>query len=220
MRIGFVHTAASLMDRVRADMASTQPHADSFHILNESLLQDLLRGQDRTSVYRRVVKQVVMAADCGADLIVATCSSTSPAIDIARQVCPVPVLKIDDPMASEAVRQGKRLALICTSTSIPGPAATLLRQHVAAQGREVLVEAVVRPEAYTALFAGDRARHDAIVTEAAEEAASRADVLVLGQASLDHLRVAIARFGKPVLSGPPLLMLEIGRRLAPAHATV
>ena len=220
MRIGFVHTSGSLLDRFRADMASMHPHADTFHVLNESLLQDLLRGQDRASVYRRVVQQVLLAAEAGADLVIATCSSTSPAIDVARQICPVPVLKMDDPMASEAVRQGKRIALICTNTSTPGPSASLLRQHAAAQGREVLVETVVRPEAHTALFAGDPARHDAIVTEAAEEVASRADVLVLAQASLDHLRGVFARFGKPVLSSPPLLMTEIGRRLAPAHATV
>jgi Asp/Glu/hydantoin racemase len=215
-----VHTIPFLVDHFRVEMAAQLPHADCFHILNESLLQDLLRGEDRSSVYRRVVRQVLLAADSGAELIVATCSSTSPAIDIVRQICPVPVLKVDDPMAAEAVRRGRRIAVLCTNTSTPGPSAALLRQHAATQGREVIVETVVRPEAYTALFAGDRARHDAIVNDAAEEVAGRADILVLAQASLSHLQLPLGRLGKPVLSSPPLLMLELIRRLAPETARV
>lgn len=215
MRIAFVHTVGFLVDRFRALMQEQHPDADAYHVLNEGLLQDLLRGQDTVRVYRRVVEQVALAADGGAGLVVVTCSSTSPAVDIARQVVPVPVLKIDDPMAAEAVRLGNRIAVLCTNTSTPGPSTALLRAHAAEQGRAVEIEPVVRPDAYQALFAGDRARHDAVVTEAATEAAGRADVLVLAQASLAHLQAPLSQaLGKPVLASPPLLMAEIGRRLA------
>ena len=220
MRIGFVHTIPSLVDYFRVEMAAQLPYADCFQVLNESVLQDLTRGEDRVLVYRRVVRQVMLVADAGADLIVTTCTSTSPAVDIARQICPVPVLKVDDPMASEAVRIGRRIAVLCTNTNTPGPSAALLRQHAATQGREVLVETVVRPEAYTALFAGDPARHDAILAEAAEEVAGRADVLVLAQPGLAHLQAPLGRYGKPVLSSPQLLIAELIRRLAPAPAAV
>ena len=220
MRVGFVHTVGFLVDRFRAEMAAAHPHVESFHVLNETLLQDLLRGEERPAVYRRVVAQVLLAVDAGASLVVMTCSSTSPALDLARQLTPVPLLKIDDPMMAEAARTGRRIAVICTNTSTPGPSAALLRNHAACLGREVLVEAVVRPEAYTALFAGDRARHDSIVLEAAEEVADRADVLVLAQASLEPLQGRIAAFGKPVLASPKLMMAELARRLAPQPVTV
>ena len=213
MRIGFVHTVGFLVDRFRGLMAEQHPKADCFHILNEGLLQDLLRGQDVVRVYRRVVEQVVLEVDGGAELVVVTCSSTSPAVDIARQVVSVPVLKIDDPMAAEAVRLGRRITVLCTNTSTSGPSEALLRAHAAAQGRLVEVTAVVRPDAYQALFAGDRAHHDAIVMEAARGAVAQADVLVLAQASLAHLQAQLAEFGKPVLASPPLLMAEITRRL-------
>lgn len=224
MRIGFVHTVGFLVDRFRTLMAEQHPDADAFHVLNEGLLQDLLRGQDVARVYRRVVEQVALVADGGADLVVVTCSSTSPAVDIARQVLSVPVLKIDDPMAAEAVRLGSRIAVLCTNTSTPGPSTALLRAHAAAQGREVTVEPVVRPEAYQALFAGDRARHDAIVAEAAQDAAQRggggADVLVLAQASLAHLQAPLTQaLGKPVLASPKLLMAEIARWLGGTGGT-
>jgi Asp/Glu/hydantoin racemase len=220
MRIAFVHTMPSLLERFKSDMADQHPHIDCFHILNEGLLQDLTRGEERQSVYRRAVAQMLIAVDNYADLVVMTCTSLSPAVDIARNLCVTPILKLDDPMSAEAVRLGHRIAVLCTNTCTPGPSAGLLRQHAAAQGREILVETVVRPEAYTALFAGDRKRHDSIIVEAAREAAARADVLVLSQITLCHLEDTFAAWGKPVLTSPPYLMADLTRRLAPLKASV
>lgn len=214
MRIAFVHTVGFLVDRFRGLMQEQHPAADSFHILNEGLLQDLLRGRPTAEVYRRVVEQVVLAADGGAGLVVVTCSSTSPAVDVARALLPVPVLKIDDPMAAEAVQLGRSIAVVCTNTSTPGPSEALLRAHAAAAGRSIEVEVVVRPGAYQTLLAGDRAGHDAAVTDACRAAAERNDVIVLAQASLAHLQKDLQQeLGKPVLSSPTLLMQELGRRL-------
>jgi Asp/Glu/hydantoin racemase len=211
-RIAFVHTVGFLIDDFRARMRAELPTADCFHILNESLLQDLLRGAPQPLVYRRVVDQIVLAAEAQPDLIVVTCSSTSPAVDIARRIVTQPILKIDDPMALEAVRSGLRIGLLCTATSTVEPSSALLRAHAAEQGREVAIKTVLRPDAYQALMAGDRARHDAILYEAAAEISKEVDVLVLAQASLAHLRDTLAAELKyPVLASPPLLMREIAR---------
>ncbi len=108
MRIGFVHTLAMLLDRLQTDMSALHPHVDCFHVLNESLLQDLRRGEHRSLVYRRTIQQLLLAGDTLADLIVLTCPTLAPSVDLARQICPVPIIKIDDPMAAEAVRTGRR----------------------------------------------------------------------------------------------------------------
>ncbi|MNT47041.1 hypothetical protein D3C72_1837220 [compost metagenome] len=74
---------------------------------------------------------------------------------------------------------------------------------------------MLRPEAYQALMAGDRARHDAILYEASTEVSNEVDVLVLAQASLAHLRDALAAdLSCPVLASPPLLMREMSRLCA------
>jgi hypothetical protein len=211
-RIAFVHTVGFLVDDFRARMRAEIPAADCFHILNESLLQDLLRGAPQPLVYRRVVDQIVLAAEARPDLIVVTCSSTSPAVDIARRLVPQPVLKIDDPMAAEAVRSGVRIGLLCTASSTVEPSSALLRAHAAAQGRDIAIKTVLCSEAYQALMAGDRARHDAMLYEAATGLAGEVDVLVLAQASLAHLRGKLAAdLPCPVLASPPLLMQEIAR---------
>lgn len=209
-RIAFVHTVGFLIEDFRARMRVEIPDADCFHILNESLLQDLLRGEPLPQVYRRVVDQIMLAAEAKPDLIVVTCSSTSPAVDIARRIVPLRILKIDDPMAAEAVRNGPRIGLLCTASSTVEPSSALLHAHAAEQGSNITVKTMLRPDAYQALMAGDRARHDAILHEAAAELAGKVDVLVLAQASLAHLRDTLAgKLACPVLASPPLLMRAV-----------
>ncbi len=213
-RVAFIHTVGFLVDVFRREMRERLPEVDGYHILNEGLLQDLLRGAPKAQVYRRVVEQAQIAADSGAGLIVVTCSSTSPGVDIARQVIDVPILKIDDPMAAEAVRLGERIGVLCTATSTVEPSTNLLQSHAAQARKAVQLVPQVCPQAYTALHAGDRERHDALVLEAARTLARDVDVLVLAQASLAHLRETIAgSTACPVLASPPLLMRELVARL-------
>ncbi len=214
MRLAFIHTVGFLVEHFRELMRRAHPDADAFHILNESLLQDLLRNGPSAANTRRIVDQAVLAADAGADLVVFTCSSTSPAIDIARRVVAAPILKIDDPMMARAVESGKRIGLVCTAKSTVEPSTSLLRAHAGSAGREVAIEPLLLAEAYDALLSGDRGKHDAMVLDAAQALAARADVLVLAQASLAHLGEPLSkRVTVPVLASPPLLMAEIGRRL-------
>ncbi len=206
-RIGFIHTVGFLVEEFRGRMRAELPDVDSFHVLNESLLQDLLRGKPKAAVYRRVVDQVLAAADAGADLIVMTCSSTSPAVDIVRQVLNFPVLKIDDPMMTAAVRAGRRIGLVCTASSTVEPSTALLRSHAAANGCEIAITPLLQADAYAALMRGDRVEHDRMMVKAVTEAAATVDALVLAQASLAHLRDVLAStLPIPVLASPPLLM--------------
>jgi Asp/Glu/hydantoin racemase len=214
-RIGFIHTVGFLVDEFRVRMRGELPDVDCFHVLNESLLQDLLRGKPKEAVYRRVVQQVLAAADAGADLIVMTCSSTSPAVDIARQVLNRPILKIDDPMAEAAIAAGRRIGLVCTASSTVEPSTALLRSHAAAKGREIAVVPLLQADAYTALMRGERAEHDRLIRKAVTEAAATVDAVVLAQASLAHLRDELAAvLPIPVLASPALLMQALTEHCA------
>jgi Asp/Glu/hydantoin racemase len=196
--------------RVREEL----PDVDAFHILNESLLQDLLRGRPQPEVYRRVTEQIQLAVDAGADLIAVTCSSTSPAVDAARQLVRQPILKIDDPMAADAVGAGGRIGLLCTAASTVAPSTALLQVHAAQRGTTVAIVPKVISEAYLALMAGDRARHDELVREGAIELSTDVDVLVLAQASLAHLQRGLAaELPCRVLASPPMLMRALKSRV-------
>jgi Asp/Glu/hydantoin racemase len=212
-RLAVLHTVAMLVDRFKGLLAGAVPGSvDIVHMLDESLLRDLMREGQTPAITRRVVALATQAADSGADLIVFTCSSTSPAIDVARQVTGVPILKIDDPMAARAVETGARIGIVCTTSSTRGPSEALVRAHAAKAGREVDIEALLVPGAFDALQAGRRDEHDRLVSEAALSVASRSDVLVLAQASLAHLAEPLGlQATVPVLASPPLCVEAIRR---------
>ena len=189
-------------------------------MLDESVLQDLVRLGPSPSITRRVCGLAELAQDAGAELIVFTCSSTSPAIDVARQLVRVPILKIDDPMYAQAVQGGGRIGLVCTTRSTVEPSRALLAEHAALAGVIVEAESVLCSPAFDALVSGRRDLHDQLVTEAVEHLAGRVDRLVLAQASLAHLAEPLAaRLGKPVLSSPELMVRDVCARVRGAFVS-
>jgi hypothetical protein len=153
------------------------PAIDSFHMRDESLLQDLLRHGPSPAITRRVVTFATLAADAGADLILFTCSSTSPAVDVARRVVATPILKIDDPMAERAAGLGRRIGILCTTSSTQGPSADLVREHATRLAREVVVEPRLVAGAFAALSAGDREKHDRLIPAAPADPAGQSAAL-------------------------------------------
>jgi Asp/Glu/hydantoin racemase len=215
--IALIHTVALLVERFRPRFQAELPQQRCFHMLDESVLQDLLQGGPSPAITRRIVTLATLAADAGADLIVFTCSSTSPAIDVARKLVPVPIVKIDDAMYAEAARSDSRVGLLCTTRSTLEPSRSLLAEHAAASGARVEAEALLVPGAFDALSAGQREEHDALVTESALALAQRTDRLVLAQASLAHLAEPLAKAtGKAVFASPEWMVGDVMARVAAA----
>jgi Asp/Glu/hydantoin racemase len=218
-RIAFIHTVAMLVERFRPRFQAELPQADCFHMLDESVLQDLMRHGPSEGITRRIAGLATLAADAGAELIVFTCSSTSPAIDTARALVGVPILKIDDPLYARAAQSPGRVGLICTTPSTVAPSRALLEAHARGAGLEIEAESVLCAAAFDALVGGDRALHDRLVTESAVALASRVDRIVLAQASLAHLAEPLGSLlGKVVLASPELLVQEVVARVRVSEA--
>ncbi|MDX9860379.1 MAG: aspartate/glutamate racemase family protein, partial [Rhodospirillales bacterium] len=179
---------------------------DSFHVVDESLIQDARRhGGLVPGIVRRIATQVGLAQEAGAEVILFTCSSTSPAVDAVRPLADVPIVKIDDAMAVRAIETGSRIGLLCTSKTTVGPSERLIQDHAATRGRAVTLTTVVENDAYFALRNGDKAGHDAAVAAAAGRLAGSVDVIVLAQASMAHLAAQLgADLPIPVLDSPSL----------------
>ena len=213
-RIAFIHTVALLVERFRPRFQTELPEADCFHMLDESVLQDLMRTGPSPSITRRITSLATLAADAGAELIVFTCSSTSPAIDTARQLVRVPIVKIDDPLYAKAASTPGRVGLVCTTSSTVDPSRELLAAHARDAGREIQAESVLCAAAFDALVKGKRDVHDSLVTEAAASLAARVDRIVLAQASLAHLAEPLAaQLPVPVLASPELLVQDVVARV-------
>ena len=203
-RLGILHTAPFLVDVFKKMLGRRYPELESFHVVDESLIQDARRhGGMVPGIVRRIAVQVALAQEAGAEVILFTCSSTSPAVDTVRRLADVPIVKIDDAMMARAVEVGSRIGLLCTSKTTVAPSEGLLRQHAAARGRDIAISTVVDNAAYFAMREGDKAGHDAAVTMAARRLAGAVDVVVLAQASMAHLAAGLAAdLPVPVLDSP------------------
>lgn len=204
-RIGMIHTVLGLAGMMDGLARARYPGIEVFHFVDEKLLQDLLANGLNESITQRMVRYGEMAEQAGADLILSTCSSTSPAVDVARKHVDVPFLKIDDAMARKAVSSGERIGLYCTASSTVDPSRALLEDHARQLGRKVRIETKLEEGAYKARMAGDQKKHDELVLAGSSEFGRTVDVLVLAQASMAHLADAVhAELGKPVFASPKL----------------
>ena len=212
--VAFVHTVLSLPPAFAELAGELVPEAEVFHIVDESLLGVTRRvGRLTPETSRRVLGHMLSAADAGADVVVVTCSSIGPAVDAGRAFVSVPVLRIDEPMADEAVRAGDRVGVLATLSTTLEPTADLVARQAQAAGRRVEVVARLCDGAFDALSAGDRDRHDELVREGLRALAAEADVVVLAQASMARVTDALpaAERQVPVLSSPRLGMERVAR---------
>jgi glutamate racemase len=180
-------------------------------MLDDSLIRDVIaQGSVGKSVTRRLVQYYQIAADAGADVILNTCSSVGEVVALGRQVVSVPIVRIDEPMAIEAVKTYERIGVIATLSTTLNPTIRLLREQAEKLGRRIAVVDGLAAGAYDALVAGRADEHDALIAGAAASIAPRVDCMVLAQGSMARMESALAaETGKPVLSSPARAVLAI-----------
>ncbi|MFI7704939.1 aspartate/glutamate racemase family protein [Nonomuraea sp. NPDC049480] len=201
-KIAMLHTVPSLAGPLAELAAEVRPDARVIHFVDESLLQDTIAGDGPPPhVLRRLVSYAMFAKESGASTLLVTCSSIGEAAEQARPLAELPILRIDEPMAGQAVETGTRIGVLATLGTTLGPTTRAVRR--AAARRQVAREIVpyLCEGAFEALRAGDAARHDALVLAGFGELAGKVDVVVLAQASMARI-VTEAAGDVPVLSSP------------------
>jgi len=216
-RVVLVHTVAGLVPAFQELAKGLPGDVKISNIVDESLLEDAITAGGLThSVNRRVVDHILSAAESGAVAILATCSSIGPAVEIASQLVDVPVLRIDEPMASAAIESGRRIGVLATVASTLNPTVDLLRRCAQGLEKDVELTPVLRDEAFTAMRSGDGTRHDEIIGEALMDLAVDVDVIVLAQASMARVVATLepGALSVPVFSSPSSGMARLASVLA------
>ena len=200
-----------MVEVIKKELTTLDVPFNAFHIWDETLLIDFMRtGGLSPQIIRRFSQHAVAAEEAGADLIIVTCSSTSPAVDIVKRLVSRLVLKIDEPMAEAAVAKGGRIGIVATVATTLDPTSNLLREKALEAGKKVSISTALCQEAFQAILQGDTERHDRMVTEKAITLARDVDVLVLAQGSMARLALPLSQqVSIPVLSSPSLLMKKV-----------
>ena len=204
-RLALVHTGSFLAPVFTNMCKNLMPEVDIFNIVDESLIQNTIAANELTpATSKRVAGHIQSAEEAGADVILVTCSSIGPAVEAARPFIGVPVLRIDEPMAEEAVRMGNRIGAIATLPTTLGPTTDLVRARAAAQGKTIDIVQHLCEGAFQAVASGDTETHDRIVSQGLKTLMQNVDVVVLAQASMARVVEALPESEKtvPILASP------------------
>lgn len=198
-RVAFLHTGAVVIPPVMDLAREFLPDTTSVNYLDDKIVADLGDPDRAASVPERVADLVKAAEAAGADVVMLTCSSISHLAATTSADLGIPVLRIDEAMADEAVHTGRRITVLATLPTTLNPTIALVRERAALAGVEPEIVSEVIEGAFAAVSSGDRATHDRLVGEAIVRRAAEADVVVLAQASMASAADAV-EVGVPVLT--------------------
>ncbi|XWX05427.1 aspartate/glutamate racemase family protein [Aggregatilineales bacterium SYSU G02658] len=218
-RLAFLHTVSSNAAVFKALAEELLPDVDVYHIVDESLLQNTIRaGQLQPATTRRLITLIGLAQESGADAVLVTCSSIGSAVELSRAAVDIPVFRVDEPMADEAIRLGQRIGVAATLRTTLDPTAALIRARAAqAQRSDVTVITELCEGAFEAVVAGNTQRHDELVAQGLERLAPQVDVIVLAQASMaravDALPPESSAQRVPILTSPRSGVMQVATAL-------
>lgn len=205
-RIALVHTVRPVLGSFPELLQSVVGQELKMHnLLDEFLASDPADiGYFSIENRNRLLNDIKSCELTGADLIVVTCSTLTPTVQLIRPFIKVPVIAIDDAMTQKAVRIGTKIKVLATAMSTLKPTIAKLQQEAQAAGITIEVDAQDNLEAYTAMRAGDMVTHDRLVLKDIEQIKGY-DCIVLAQASMGHLQAQAQEIaGVPVLASPIL----------------
>ena len=183
IKVVAVHTAMALVQPLTEIFKEYLPEVKLNHIADDTLA----------------------AADAGADVVFNTCSSVGDVADYGNIYAPIPVFRIDQPMAQQAVTSADRIGVISTLSTTLDPTRRLLENEARKAGRQVTLVDGLADGAFAAGQSGDGETHDRLIAEAAARIADQVDMFVLAQGSMARMEQRLAELtGKPVLSSPIL----------------
>ena len=183
--LAIIHTTPLTIEVLKAIAREVMPEINLINILDDSILPQLAKSNgDLGIVEQRWINYVLGACDAGASAVMSACSSVGELVYKARPLVPVPVLRIDDPMAAEAVQRGQNIGVAATLPTTLGPTLRLVERKADQAGKAIHTETWLASEAYQRLMTGDPAGHDRILAAGLEQLGSKVDVVVLAQASM------------------------------------
>jgi hypothetical protein len=170
-----------LKHRVRADLLLAAEHA----------------GGATPEILAQTAAELV-AVGRNADGVLLTCSTLGPAAALAAPKLKMPVLRVDQALATEAVAGGGKVIALCAVGTTIAPTRAVFEEAAMAAGSEIEVRLV--PGAWDLFRAGREDDYFRTVADAADVAAGEGAVVALAQASmagaLEYVR------GTPPLTSP------------------
>ena len=207
-KLTILHTTLATTTTIPAMIRELYPDEfDIVNVLDDSLLNDIkCSGRMSASVVERFIQYACIAKNNGSDALLLACSSLGKAADIARELLDIPLYKIDEPMADQAVESGNNILVLGTVKSTLEPTSDLIRSKRKSQ--EQSVTCILIPDVFE-LYEIDRERHDQKIAEVIQEHWNTYDVIVLAQASMANAIQYITQGREKIVTSLPLGLKQL-----------
>ena len=210
-KLAIIHTTPATVESMKTLAAEFLPSYELVNFVDDSILPQLAQNNgDLVEVEDRLIHYARFAEQVGADVILEACSSVGEVVARMQSAVSIPIVRIDDAMAEQAVQRGEHVGVAATLQTTLQPTTRLLQVKAQAANRQVEVTPLLIEGAYQRLMAGDREGHDNLLVEKLQELAHTMDVVVLAQASMARVlpRLTVADADK-ILVSPRLAMERV-----------
>ena len=185
MKLAIIHTTPVTIEPLKKLAEKYLANYEVVNFLDDTILPSLLStGGNIEKIEHKLIQYSIFAKEAEADIILFACSSVGEVAIKAEQKVGIPVVRIDEAMAEQAVHQGDKIAVIATLSTTLNPTVALLKQKADQFNKNNQILTVLADEAYSALMEGDKERHDTILANEISRLAEVSDVVVLAQASM------------------------------------
>ena len=210
-RLAVIHTTPATVEPMKALAAEILPGSEVINFVDDSILPQLGRnGGDLAEVEERLVHYARFAEQAGAHVILEACSSVGEVVARMQSSVSIPIVRIDEAMAEQAVQRGERMGVAATLRTTLQPTIRLLQAKAQTEGKQIEITPLLIDGAYQKLMTGDREGHDDLLVENLQELASAVEVIVLAQASMARVLPRLpAADREKVLVSPRLAMERV-----------
>jgi hypothetical protein len=203
--LAFLHTARAHVGTFDGLAREIDDGVPIRHLVREDLLAAAVSAGAITDAVRTDVESGLVAlANDGARVIVCTCSTLGSVAETAAVPSEVHVMRIDRPMAEQAVALGSHILVVAALPSTFSSTVELLRETAARAERQIETTEVLCDGAWPLFEAGDLGGYAAAIARTLRSAARPGDVVVLAQASMAPVVELVRDLGVSVLSSPRL----------------
>ena len=206
MKVALVYTSTTpeLIELVEKEVGDVLPRETEVASYQDPSILAEVRdaGYVTAPPAARLVGMYMTAVSEGADAILNLCSSVGEVADAAQDIARytgIPIVRVDEEMCREAVRQGKRIGVMATLPTTLNPTKNTILRVGREMNRQVeLVDALVDGG-----FGLDQEQFKALMSEYAGTIADKVDVILFAQGSMAYCEEYIhEKYGKVLLSSP------------------
>ena len=217
MKVGLIYTSTTpeLIELVEKEVkGQLGEDVELYSIEDPSILAETRdAGYVTPKAAARLIGMYMKAVGEDCEAMLNLCSSVGEVADAAQDAAKyigVPIVRVDEEMCREAVRQGKKIGVVATlATTLEPTKNTILRMSRECGKHVELVDCLVE-----GAFGLNQDEFRARMAESIEKIADDVDVVLFAQGSMAYCEEYIAeKFGKIVLSSPRFGAAELKKAL-------